>query len=387
MAYGKDAAGQAAVQGSAFRSRTFNQATRALSRNRFPRGDSGGKGGLPYWVDQFQPPISIDCVIRLMDGKFKQEELVEVGNDVQVQEVQSPMVKFVDHFDGAHQRSCICSAGALANYKDKRKECYGCDIYWDTAARNNAGRFESSRMSRQNKYAFAIFDYRPYHHVDQIDRETGKVKTNTKGEPYKNWEPCQGRVCPYCKAGVEMKVGHSTHWPINYTQLQLLRGVERDVGRSCAVCGGIDVVDSLGWMCGSCGECVIEMATTELQPKELIEQTENEIKCPLCGYNGFLDEVYECRSCAARGMPGLRATLFDVDLTVSTMLLEGNKKQMIIKKYSSPHVIAPEFLEAAKPLDLIRRYRPDSLERQAEVFKVEKSGGPTQPYQNPNKPA
>jgi len=375
MAYGKDDAGRAAVQQGAFRGtsgRTFNQASRALSRNRFPgQGGEGGRGGSMYWIDQYQPPIGYDGQIRLLAGQFKQEELVQTGpgyNDVDVVEVDSEFVKFVEHFDGRNQKSTICSAGALANYRDKRKDCYGCDIYWETAERGQNGRVDSKRMSKQSKYAFAVFDYRPYHQVEVIDKETGRPKVNNSGQSYKDWKVCVGRGCDYCKAGIEVKVGHSTHWAINYTQLQAFRATERDVGRSCAVCGGVDCVQSLGWMCGSCGECVIDMATTELQPKELIDRTENEQVCPYCNFTDFLTEVYECPPCAARGVSGLRATLFDVDLWVTMMQLEGNKKQLVIKKFSAPHQIPPEFVEAAKPIELLKKYRPDSLDAQAKKF-------------------
>ena len=394
MAYGKDKEGRDLVQASAFRSRTFNQAARALSRNKFP-STGGGKGGPPYWVDQFLPPIGYDATIRLLPGNFKQSELIEISKDeVQVVEVDAPFVKFVEHFDGTNQRGCICSAGPLAHFKDKRDPCLGCDIYWATAARNSAGRFESSRMSKQNKYAFALFDYRPFHEIEQIDRSTGLARKNTAGIPYKEWKACMGRGCDYCKGQVPIaKVGHSTHWAINYTQLQIFRAAERDIGRSCTVCGNVQCINSLAWICSNCQECIIDMDTTELKPQELIEKTDDEQTCPFCQYKGNLDEIYECRPCAERGLQGLRATLFDVDLTL-TMVQVNDKKQLTIKTYSAPHPIAPEFVEAAKPLDLVRRYRPDTIHKQSEQFGVAMTqpagapagGAPTQvPYQNPNK--
>lgn len=390
MAFGKDDEGRQLVQAGAFRSRTFNQQARALARNRFPGGGGGGKGGSMYWIDQFQPPIGYSCTIRLLAGAFKQEELIEQGDQVEVVVVDSPLVKFVEHFDGANSKSAICSAGAFANYRDKRKPCHGCEIYWATATRNaSTGKFDSSRMSRQNKYAIPIFDYRPYHSVPVIDRETGKVKANNAGKPFTDWKVCSGRACEYCRANLELKVGHSTHWALNYTQLQTVRAAERNIGKSCSVCGNIDCVESLGWMCSSCGEGVIDMQTTTLKPQELIDQTEEEQVCPYCKYKGYLEELYSCAHCVSRGQgSGLRATLFDVDLNVTMMQMPNEKKQLIIEKFSAPHPIAPEFVEAAKPLDLLKKYRPDSIESQAKKFGVPAVAPSTegqQSYQNPNR--
>jgi hypothetical protein len=192
-------------------------------------------------------------------------------------------------------------------------------------------------------------------------------------------------------------MGHSTHWAVNFSQLQAIRAAERDIGRSCSVCGGVNCIESLGWMCESCGEGVIDMATTELKPAELIEKVENEQVCPFCKHNGFLNELFQCKPCSARGQSGLRATLFDVDLTVTMLILQDKKKQLLIKGFSAPQPVAPEFAEAAKPVDLLRKYRPDSLQAQAAKFgyapptadqQGTTAGGsqPQQPYQNPNAP-
>jgi hypothetical protein len=346
MSFGKNPQVRAAVG-------SFRQVSQQFTKNTY--GPKKG-GGLPYFVDMFQPPVNELCLVRLVPGEYLQDEVITVPSQTEpgkvehnIQQIVMPFIKFVDHFDGARQGGAICSAGALMNIREKRQPCHGCDIYWATAARQPNGRFESTRMSRQNKYAFSVFDYSVHHKLEQYDQDTGKVKTNTAGVPYYNWVRCQGQGCDACRAGKESKQGHMSHWPINYTQLQVLR---------------------LGWMCGSCGECVVDMSSTQLKKDELLKLTDEKYSCGKCGNESFLTEVYECRACAPRGQTGVRATLFDVDLKVSVVPGGGNGGKVLqVAGWSAPHPIDPGFTEA-KAIDLVARYAPMSLEAQAAKFGV-----------------
>lgn len=388
MSFGKNSQVRAAVG-------SFRQMSNQFTKNNY--GKRKGGGGLPYFVDMFQPPINELCTVRLVPGEYLQDQIIEVpaptatdpnATDVTAIQVISPFIKFVDHFDGSKQRGAICSAGAFANFKDKRQPCHGCDIYWATVVRNPNGRLESSRMSRQNKYAFSVFDYSPYHKLEQYDQETGQVKVNSKGEPYYNWVRCGGQGCDGCRAQKETKMGHMSHWPINYTQLQVLRSAEADIGHSCAVCCQENCIISLGWMCGSCGEGVVDMSTTELKRDELLKLTDEPYVCGACHNKEFLKEVYECRSCTPRGQTGVRASLFDVDLKVK--LVPGgqnNSKVLQVSGWSAPHGIAPELAEVVKPVDLVARYAPMPLEKQADLFGVVPTmQTPTSQQQQPRAP-
>lgn len=369
MSFGKDSKVRSAVG-------SFRQMSNQFTKNTY--GKKKGGGGVPYFVDMFQPPINELCLVRLVPGEYLQDEVsiapspTPGGEDVVgVDQVVMTFIKFVDHFDGTRQKGAICSAGALAGFRELRQPCHGCDIYWATAARQSNGRFESTRMSRQNKYAFSCFDYSPYHKLEQYDQDTGKVRANAAGVPYFNWVRCQGQVCDACRAGKETKQGHMSHWPINYTQLQVLRAAETNIGHSCVVCSVENSIISMGWMCGGCGECVVDMATTQLKKDELLKLTDEKYGCNKCGNLAFLTEVYECRACAPRGHTGVRASLFDVDLKVSVVAGGGNGGKVLqVAGWSAPHPIDPQFLEAAKPLDLVARYAPLSLEAQAGRFGI-----------------
>lgn len=346
---------------------SFRQMSGAAASNKSGRRS---RGGIPYFVDMYRPSTTEIDIIRLVPGEYLQDQLEGDGDDVQLKQTVMPFIKFVEHFDGVKEKGSICSAGPWANFKDKRAPCHGCDIFWDTVVRNEKGRLESTRISRQNKYAFSVFDYGRYHKMDQIDYDTGRPKINPQTkQPYFNWVKCQGQMCDACRAGLETKVGNMSHWPINYTQLQVLRSAETDIGKSCVVCCTENSVVSLGWECANCGDCAIDMSTTQMKLDELLKVTDEPYVCPACSTRGFLTEIYECQACTPRGHTGVRATLFDVDLRVKMIEAGGNNsKQLQVLGWSAPRPIPAEFVEVAKPVDLVARYAPDPLDRQAQKF-------------------
>jgi hypothetical protein len=296
----------------------------------------------------------------------------------------SGFVKFVEHYDGFTEKSCICSAGPWENFKDKRNQCFGCDIYWETASRNSEGRWQSSRMSKQAKYAFNTFDYGVYHKLEQIDRDTGKPKLNPKNQqPYFNWVKCIGQGCDACKAGKESKTGNMMHWPINFTQLQVLRSVENDIGASCFGCGTYNSIISRGWMCQKCGECIIDMSTTELKKEELLEITDNPVHCPHCNTEDVLQELLDCAVCKVKGTKGSRASLYDVDLRVK-LVSNGTQKVLQVCGWSQPYAVTSDQI---KPLDLLSKYAPSTLEYQASQFGLSPAQGQAAAPQRDSQPA
>lgn len=369
MAFGKDARGLHSAG-------NFRQSTgRATS---FAGKSSKPRGGIPYFVDMYQPSTMDIDRVRLVAGAYLQDQVAgsEDTKDLRVEQVVLPFIKFSEHFYDRVKKGIICSAGPFANFKGKRAECYGCDIFWDTVVRSATGRLESTAISRQNKYALSIYDFGDYHKMEQIDRDTGAEKIDPKTKkPYFNWVKCQRDGCDACRAEKEKKSGHMSHWPITYTQLQVLRSSETNIGKYCAVCTKEDSISSHGWMCQSCGECVIDMATTGLKKAELVEMTDKEHTCAACNFTGFLSELFECRYCSQQGVEGARASLFDVDLRLQTVM-NGKDKLLQVAGWSIPYKLPPAVAEIAKPIDLVARYAPDPLERQALKFGITNVSGP-----------
>lgn len=379
MAFGKDRQVMRAVG-------SFRQISAQASTNK--RGERKSKGGVPYFVDMYVPSTDEIDLIRLVQGAYLQDQIVGEGDDMHVVQVEMPFIKFTEHFDGANKTGVLCSAGVFAGFKDKREPCHGCNIYWETAARNNENRFESSRISRQDKYAFSVFDYGTYHKMDQYDRDTGKPRIDPKTKlPYFNWTKCLGQGCDACRANAESKVGNMSHWPINYTQLQVLRNAETNIGKGCVTCGGENCIVSLGWMCdpktGGCGECAIDMATTTLKKDEMLTITDNTYTCPACKHAGLLEDVYQCNVCAPRGHEGVRASLFDVDLRVQAIPNPSGKgKNLQVVGWSAPHPVAANFAADIKPVDLPGRYAPTPLDIQASKLGVKDA--PPAPVRTPH---
>ena len=343
----------------------FRQMGTTLSKNPGKRG--GSKGNIPYFVDMFQPSTMEIDTIRLVPGKYGQEEIIGEGDDVSTRLVLAPFIKFVDHFDGHANKGAICSAGVLANYKGKRKPCHGCDIFWATVSRNSEGRLESSRISRQNKYVFAVLDYGRYHKMPVLDRESGKQRANATGDLYWNWDKCKGQGCDACRAGIEYKQGDMRHWPMNYTQFQVLRDAQLHIGKSCTACGQLDCIQSLGWQCPSCHDAVIDMGTTALKTDEILKLTDNPYRCMSCGQEVLLKEEYECSNCAPVGRSPVRASLFDVDLRVKLVENANAKgKSLQVLGWSPPRPVDPNFVQLVEPIDLVARYAPGSMEYQKE---------------------
>jgi ribosomal protein L37AE/L43A len=279
-------------------------------------------------------------------------------------------IKVTKHFDGANQKGSICSAGPWMNFRNKRNPCHGCDIYYATLVKNKAGHWESTRMSKQDLYVFSMFDYGTYHNIEQLDKQ-GQVKVNSQGQAYLNWTRCPGQRCEACRTNRETKIGHALHWPLNWTHFRILLSANDDVGRSCVTCGGRDVITSMAWTCHNCGECLIDMETTQFSVDDILKKSTEPFTCPHCHRTGFMDEVFQCSQCASMGKEGERATVFDVDLKVKVVVNPTtNNKALQIMDWSEPRPIDPQFAEEAKPLDLVARYTPESLDLQAKMFNV-----------------
>lgn len=353
---------------------SFRQMSGKFAQNKYEKKT---RRGIPYFVDMYKPS-DVPDTLRLIAGQFPQKDIQkklgpdgsplcdEKGDPVyEAVEVISPFIKFTEHYDGKYKKSSICSAGPFANSKDKRDPCHGCDIYWDTVGRDEHGKLTSKRISRQNKYAFAVVDYGKYHKLEQVDAETGRVRMNPQTkEPYFNWVKCPVDACDACRQNVESKTGHATHWPMTWTDLQILRNAELDIGKSCTRCQQPGSIRSLAWYCPQCGEPQLNMATAQLKKDEIQQIVDNVFQCR-CGYEGFLSEEFACQHC---GPNGSRASLFDVDIQVKSVDV-GGKRILQVSAFSYPYT--PNFPEELKkPFPLLDRYSPTPLQVQAGLFQV-----------------
>ena len=376
MAYGKNENDLALV--SAFR--------RAEAELQKPTPRLNTKSRIPAFTQEYQLSTTTRDTVRLIPGDYPHETVVlqpdAAGSQVPtIRTIKMPFIQYTKHYDGLLKRGAICSAGPFRD-RELRKPCHGCDIYFATAARNQEGRFESSRMSKQPLYAFSLWDYGVYHNAPQVDSH-GAVKMSPQNKPYMQWTKCIGQGCPGCRAGnLETKQGIMRAWSLNSTQYKVLTQTDKQVGASCAACLGVNCIRSISWITGCCRDVVIDMQTTQLTMEEINKQTTSEHTCQRCRTQGLLIEQYACGYCAQRGQQGVRASLFDVDLQVMAVAGPNNAKILQVSGFGQPNVIPEDWKSHLKPLDLPAIYAPDSLDFQAKMFRVQASApGPQQPLQ------
>lgn len=345
MAFGKDNAGLTRVS-------DFRKAGQ-VSNRKFPK--RGGGGGGWRFRDNYKPSTVEPDRIRLILGAY---DYIQVNGKKEKILHKLPYMRFAEHFDGRTKGSTICSAGPFVMYRDLRDPCLGCDLYWE------GGGKKESRVSRREMYALTLLNYGTFHEVEETDRETGQVRMNEKtGKPYTQWVRCTGRRCDGCAAGKPTKKGHIQHWELGFGHFNALKDYSKYVGRNCLSCGTPESILPLAYLCEHCKEAVIDMSTTTLTDEEIAKAVDDEVVCPHCGQDTFLEEVIQCSACPAPA----RAGLYDVDLFVKRVQGEGNQTSLHFTGHGPIAPIDPVF--DAKPLDFEKMYAPDTLEKQSEKFK------------------
>jgi hypothetical protein len=346
-----------------------------------------GKSRLPAFITEYTPSATCIDTVRLVSGDYAQDSVAmrpgPEGKDVPTLVTNNmPFIQFTKHFDGYYLRGCTCSAGPFRD-RDHRKPCHGCDIFFATAARNETGFYESTRMSKQLMYAFSVWDYGMYHNAPQTDKQ-GVVKMGPQNKPYMQWQKCIQQGCPHCRAGnVETKQGIMRSWPLNSTQYKVLTAADKQVGRSCVRCFNQNCINGLSWITSCCHQPVIDMRTTNLTAVDIAKLTLEDHTCQQCRVSSMLIETYECGFCVQRGQTGVRASLFDVDLNVMTVAGANNSKTLQVCGWSAPNVIPDTWKAHLKPMDLLASYAADSLEFQAKMFQVQPTLPGPQPQMQP----
>lgn len=363
MAYGKDPKQLSNVPN--FR----NQAQNYEQHRARPQG--GGGGGRPTWIDKFNPSTEEADEIRILRGDYE----VLVGlNDGSIEKQKLSYYPFTEHFHGGLKKGSICSAGPLAAFKDKRDPCLACDQYWAERAANR-GTKNKGAMSKRDMYSFSVLHYAPYAYVEQIDRDTMKVREDDNGKAYMEWV----RVLPHEQHlakfnGKERRDAHVLHWDIGFGHWNTLLEYDKEIGKSCRACGGRDTIVLEAWLCPKCGTDLIDPRTTTYKKEELAELLKGEVTCANCREVVQLVEAISCKGC---GNPE-RADIFDVDMRVKRVADPngGNQTTLMIPGWSSPRSIDQRFSDIAKPLDLKKIFTPTPLEVQAERFKIQGGASP-----------
>lgn len=363
MAFGKNPAGLAQVG-------SFRQMGHSWSQSRNEK-KVRNSSSVPAWINQYRPSTDLPDTIRLIAGDYNVEDVDRNGNVFVVQHL--PFYPFTEHYDSRSKKYSVCSAGPFASDRNKKQPCHGCDLFWSSMKEDpqRPGRKKPGFMSKRDMSVFTVIDYNTYHKVEQIDQQTGRVRTNDKGEPYYNWIKCGGRVCDACDAGKETKQGKRLHWAMGSDHYNTLLTSDKDIGRSCVTCGENEVIHMEAWLCTQCGEAVID-DRSRLSEKDIDDIVLKPATCKQCGHHGFLQELINCTNCTSAGREPKRATLFDVDIKVRRVEASdgSNRSTLNVSGFSKPGPVSKTFQEYNKPEELNKIYAPTPLEVQAVLFQV-----------------
>ena len=209
--------------------------------------------------------------------------------------------------------------------------------------------------------------YAPYAYAPQTDRSGAPIINQKTKEPFMQWVQVQPHEKNKYKNN-KMKSAHVLHWSLGFGHLSVLEEYDRVISNSCRNCGGENCIESEAWSCPKCGEIIIDMNSTELSPQAIEDLVFEPVKCPACQNIVMLHEHVRCAHCS----DAVRADMFDVDLTIKRTKPSDNSSQNLLTviKYSTPRPIDPIYKDIAVPLDLQEIFKPDTIQRQQSIFKI-----------------
>lgn len=365
MAFGKDPRHLGNV--APFGGSTRQQAAFATRR----RKRSGGSKLI--FKNQFQPSLYYPDTINVIPGEYWLQFLDDSGNLV---EGNFFFFNYMEHFHGVFKKSCFCSAGPYRFQKKHATPCRGCDIYWEdwNIRKSTGNRNKPRRMSMREMYAYTIIDHGVFHEVEDTDPQ-GNIKVNpSTQQPYTSWEKCTGQQCQGCALGKKTKTGHVQPWPMGKRHFGTLNAYDDQIGLGCVTCGSRVSITTTLWHCGNpeCGEPLIDMTNTGLNPEQLHERINEPQRCPRCQQSFFMKDIYECAICTPQGAAAQRATIFDVPMQVRRQKNPDEEgTQLLVVGVGDPQPLNPAFSEIAKPLKLNEMYGPTDLSLQAGLFQIQ----------------
>jgi hypothetical protein len=304
----------------------------------------------------FKPPLQGTALLRVVPGQYKVARAVKMTDGKYgLQTENLEYYECVEHYDGRTKKSTICSAGPIWFRKQYAQDCIPCKAYWNSPT-NDKGR-RAGRFSRRDLFVFTVLVYGPFIQVEQTDYRTGLVKLSEKtGKAYTEWVPKQPGLI-----ALQEKEGHIMHWPVGYGHMQVIQGYDKLIGQTCSHCHTRDGIRRRALLCAKCGTDIVDCVSTNVQLAQQEKMLEEDTRCTHCGHDAPLQEFIECITCSQP----VRASLFDVDITVQAMETTG-QRQLIVTQWSDPHPIDASY--KAKPLNLPGMYQPDTLETQENRF-------------------
>jgi hypothetical protein len=344
---------------------------------------SRSTGNSAYWQDQFKVPTDHHRTGRFIPGEYTQPDICDDGS---VQMVTLEYVMFREHYYAANKRGAICSAGPYYDAKNKAEPCIGCQVFWEDvrARREKKNRGDQSRgpnrMSSRPMYAFNWYDTGLWLKLPRIGANGAPVLKQGTQDPFLDWEPVQSfdAANDPRRNQYESSVGRLVAWPMSVTHKDtLVQYMDQTIMHDCATCGTKGSIRCVSKVCSNpqCQHQVYDPQNSTLTPQQREELESKPYTCPVCAHKGLIQELVACPVCAQYSTPDKvlqprRATLFDVYFQLWAVKSgDGQQTNLQILDRSNPCPFqGPGPMPA--PLDLLAKYTPTSLEKQAELWGI-----------------
>jgi len=374
MSFGKDQSQLATIP--AFGG---NYIQRAKTSARRPQFGGGGGGGTFFWKGNYRPPMHTPEMVRLIAGEYPQE-VTHDGVTI-VTEVH-PYIRVREHTtkQGKVTKSSICSSGPLwaSGFTNQYtgQPCNCCPVWFEdyqirkqkkSQGDNTKGPY---RMGMRDMFAFNVWDYGYYFEIPDMDANGQMRMNNQTNQPYTSW--VKGNPNDPRMQGRPWRQGMLLPWYMGKTHWQTLINYDANVvGSRCKTCGTFGSIVCVMKICGNpeCGQYIYDPNSTTLSEEQREKIDFYPYVCPKCGKEAYVDEVIECLSPGC-GKPE-RARIWDVDLLVQRMK-SGDGQQTILQplNHSEPRPISVPDPSAIKPLDLLKKFKPTSLEMQLKIHNL-----------------
>ena len=366
--FGKDPRDAAGI--ATFGSGTMSQRDRFRKQQvTQARASRAAGGGGAYWRDHFRLPLDHSRFGRFIPGAYMQP-LVDVESGT-IQNTTLEYVVYNEHYNATVKRGAICSGGPWVGIDWKKIEpCLGCQSRQAFYDANRGNRKAKPPISLMAHYVFNWLDYSPRL---KLPRE-GSSNPHTQ-QPYYDWVPVSPSDPRYLSQQFESRTGIVVPWALteahkDYLVLYADRVIKRDCG-TCGTAGSIVLVDKV---CGNvrCHARVYDPNNTSMTPEQIEKLEATPFSCPTCQETHYIEDIVACQCCQANGAQPRRANLFDVDFELMAVP-EGNtnKTNIQILQRSGPRPING----SVAPLDLLTKYKPPTLEQQAELWNIPLSSG------------
>jgi len=335
------------------KSTTFGQRVMGYTTRR-SESMGGGGGGLGYRHRyRWSPPTNVTTRARLLPGSYTDFE----GEEAEY-------FPFVEHYVKRSNKFILCSKqyqivdGDLTTVGGK---CLAC------RERENG----ADDISWSMRHAFNVLHLAWYHKVPVFD-ENGRPKKYSKGkrqgEQITDDIECEGRRCQYCKEGLEKFFGRRVHWSLGSGHMNELAGIIVEIEKSCANCGE-GRLEVISYECEKCGHPIIDMASTDLDPKAINSFVSRKRECPKCGHNAVPLRQAECDKC----QDPIPTSIFDCELEIKKQG-EGTNSTIQVPRWTVAE-IPEELKELCKPFVFKKVFQPDPFEVQAKILRIKNPWG------------